>query len=412
MLRVASIIGYSLDVPFLVRVVHKLNQKKFFLSFHQGSKKGLIEWIRASLTDAVQLGFLCKKSRDVYHFAHDNVHTAFHALSDDKDVCQLHHHTGEVYFESGHDGLNMYNTAVHWNAASHNMGGRYQRQKLARINLEAAKYCHEKAAFARAVHLLRTSLALFNDNEKWESKNSELTINILEMLARMELIVGNFAACKEITESAILHIKLPEKKINFFLIGVEAQITAFDSESALESAQKALRCLGLKIPKNISFWHMALKLCKTKQVLHNKSNEEILSLPMMKDKRMSTAVRFLVLICMYRLLNNKIHHAIYSALLAIQLTITYGLSPYSANALAIYGVAEIALKNYGKGYRFGRLALRLSEMIKSKDAECATMGFTLTFLSFWKDSFHDLQHKLFRSGARGYKVGDIFYGTF
>ena len=102
----------------------------------------------------------------------------------------------------------------------------------------------------------------------------------------------------------------------------------------------------------------------------------------------------------------------YSALFAIQLTITYGLSPYSANALAIYGVAEIALKNYDKGYRFGRLALRLSEMIKSKDAECATIGLTLTCLSFWKDSFHHLQRELFRSGARGYEVGDIFYGKF
>ena len=100
----------------------------------------------------------------------------------------------------------------------------------------------------------------------------------------------------------------------------------------------------------------------------------------------------------------------YSALLAIQLTLKGGLSSYSANALAIYGVAELALGNYDKGYRFGQLALTLLDSMGSKDAECATVGYTLTTLSFWKEPLHDLHGRLLQAGTRGYETGDILYG--
>jgi predicted ATPase len=125
---------------------------------------------------------------------------------------------------------------------------------------------------------------------------------------------------------------------------------------------------------------------------------------------MSAAVRILVHLCTYCLLNNKTNEAIYSALLAVQLTLKGGLNAYSANALTIYGIAEVALGNHDKGYRFGQLALTLLDRMRSKDAECATVGFTLTLLSFWKESLQDLHGRLFRAGTLGYETGDILYG--
>jgi predicted ATPase len=348
----------------------------------------------------------------MYSFTHDKIKSAFQALNAADYTSDLHFRIGEVHSERGYDGLNMFNTAVHWNAASNYLKGRYHKAKLARINLEAAKYCHEKAAFARAATLLRKGLSLIDKHERWESKCFELTIIIVEMLAKMELVIGNFDACKRITENSVSHIKSVEGKINFLLIDVEARMTAFESDSALESAVNALNYLGIQMPVKVKVYHVVGKLCSTKLFLRRMSEEDILSLPIMTDKAMSAAVRILVLMCTYCLLNNKICQAMYSALLAIRLTTKYGLSPYSANALAIYGVAEIALRNYDKGYRFGQLALKLGDVLKSKDAECATMAFTLTFLSFWKDSMHDLKDVLHRSGTSGYEVGDIMYGKF
>jgi predicted ATPase len=76
----------------------------------------------------------------------------------------------------------------------------------------------------------------------------------------------------------------------------------------------------------------------------------------------------------------------------------------------MYGVAEVALGNHDKGYRFGQLALTLLDRMRSTDAECATVGFTLTLLSFWKEPLHDLHGRLFQAGTSGYESGDILYG--
>jgi predicted ATPase len=410
-LKIASVIGYSFESSVLLIVYQKLRSNAFPPPNDCDTAGSPIQVVQDSLSDALQLGFIVTSSAEgMYAFTHDKIQSAFQALNSVDYTSHLHFRIGEVHSERGHDGLDMYNTAVHWNAASNYLKGRYHKPKLARINLEAAKYCHEKAAFARAATLLRTGLSLLDKHERWESKYLDLTLKIVEMLAKMELIIGNFEACKQITENAVSHVISIERKINFLLIDVEARMTAFESDSALESAVNALGCLGIKMPLKVTCCHVVWKLCWTKLYLRNKADKDILSLPMMTDKATSAAVRILVLMCTYCLLNNKICQAMYSALLAIRLTTKCGLSPYSANAFAIYGVAEIALRNYDKGYRFGRLALKLGDHMKSRDAECATMAFTLTFLSFWKDSIHDLKDVLLRSGTSGYEVGDIMYG--
>jgi predicted ATPase len=409
LLKVASVIGFSFEESLLVAVFQKLNSKNL-LSVTSEGKKHPGHSVYDSLFDCVQLGFLWKPSEESYQFTHDNIQSAFQTLNKKAETSNFHANIGEVYFERGYDGLNMYNTAVHWNAALDNMNGRYQRPKLARINLEAAKYCHDKSAFVRACMLLRAALALFESHELWESRHFELTFEIVEMLAKMELIIGNFSACKEITENVISQNISIEKKVNFLVLGIEVRITAFESVEAGEATTNALHILGLSVPRKISLFHVAWSLCQMKLMLLNKTEHETLNLPMMRDKKMAAAVRILVLMCSCYIRMNKLPSAIFLALQAIRLTVLHGLSPYSAYALAMYGVAEVVLRNYDKGYRLGQLAVRLSRILENKDALCGTMSFTLTFLSFWKDSLHIIERQLLHSGTEGFEVGDLMYG--
>ena len=89
----------------------------------------------------------------------------------------------------------------------------------------------------------------------------------------------------------------------------------------------------------------------------------------MKDPTTATSIRLLLHLCWYCFLVEKPLLAEYSALLATELTLKFGLSPYSASALAIYGMAELVNGNSRRAYRFGKLALSLLDRIKSRDAE-------------------------------------------
>jgi hypothetical protein len=86
---------------------------------------------------------------------------------------------------------------VHWNASAEYVKGKYQKLNLARINLDAAKYCYEKVAFTKGADLLRIALAFFDEHERWDSNHFDLSNETFEMLAKMELSMGNFAACQQ-----------------------------------------------------------------------------------------------------------------------------------------------------------------------------------------------------------------------
>ena len=82
------------------------------------------------------------------------------------------------------------------------------------------------------------------------------------------------------------------------------------------------------------------------------------------------------------------NQAVYSALLATELTLKGGLSPYSTGALTIYGVVELSNGDHRRAYIFGRLALALLGRIKNKDAECPT---TVTALSLFPHRYEPVR---------------------
>jgi hypothetical protein len=62
-----------------------------------------------------------------------------------------------------------------------------------------------------------------------------------EKLAKMELIVGNFEACKKAAKEALDRGTTTEMKINSLLVDVEARMTAFELDGAVTAAFNALQ---------------------------------------------------------------------------------------------------------------------------------------------------------------------------
>jgi hypothetical protein len=58
----------------------------------------------------------------------------------------------------------------------------------------------------------------------------------------------------------------------------------------------------------------------------HKTDEDILNLPFTQDRFASNAVKLLVRICTYCLLKDEVEMAVFSALLATQLTLKHGLA--------------------------------------------------------------------------------------
>eukprot|EP00548_Thalassiothrix_antarctica_P010066 CAMPEP_0194160982 /NCGR_PEP_ID=MMETSP0152-20130528/78691_1 /TAXON_ID=1049557 /ORGANISM="Thalassiothrix antarctica, Strain L6-D1" /LENGTH=106 /DNA_ID=CAMNT_0038870727 /DNA_START=1372 /DNA_END=1695 /DNA_ORIENTATION=+ len=95
---------------------------------------------------------------------------------------------------------------------------------LAKINLDAAKYCESKSAFFHSLNLLQRGLEYLNTEDKW-LENFELSMEMTESLAKMEFVVGSFDACKVTIKEILLRANSTKTKVKVVSTKVETHST-------------------------------------------------------------------------------------------------------------------------------------------------------------------------------------------
>jgi hypothetical protein len=184
------------------------------------------------------------------------------------------------------------------------------------------------------------------------------------------------------------------------VINVEVKIAGNEMVETLEAAKHALRELGLTMPHHVTVINMLSRLRKVRRLVKRKGDDDILGLPRgCLTIIVRTAVKVLIRLCMYSLLQDKGILAVYTALWATELTMKKGggLSLYSATCFTIYGIAEVSLGNIHDGVRFGELALKLIDDIPCKETECPTLVLLLSGLLHWKMHVRSLNSMLSES---------------
>lgn len=115
-----------------------------------------------------------------------------------------------------------------------------------------------------------------------------------ELLAKMELILGNLDTCKEMTSEVLARATTLEMKINSLLMDMEVRMTGNEMNGAIEAASRSLKVLGIKMPRKIGFRHVAMKLLNVKRLIGRKTDEEILNMSRMQDRAVATAMKLLL----------------------------------------------------------------------------------------------------------------------
>lgn len=418
-LKVASLVGYQFGKSMLLDVVTaatmegRLHNTPYSI---RETPESIRHRVLSSLSEAIKGGFIETLS-DGYHFTHDKLQASFKCLIDEREKGRLHLLIGEAYLantNTTNEGSANYNAAVHLNCAPDFISEqqRLQQAKLAKINLDAAKHCELKSAFVTAAMMLRKGLDSLDPDERWSSENFDLTFEMMERLARTELVVGDFEACKETTREALCHGKTVEMKINLLMIDVEVRAATLEAEDGFVAAFRALAVLGVKMPRKSSLGHVLMKLLKVRLLLRHKSDDYLLRLPTTDDRLITAAVKLLMYVCTYGLTTDNKETAIVAALLAMELTLKRGVSLHSPFAFAIYGVAEIALGNIERAYRFGKISLATLDRVSGQEAACPTVGFASTLLLCRKESIKKLIDPLYRVGKIGYSTGEIIFGSY
>ena len=399
--KIASLLGFRFEESILLEIVTSVLAGKHFTGDDSNAA--------VSLSEAVKGGFI-ERTKEGYQFSHDKVQACFQSKMDEAENERLHRLIGECFLLRGAP-KSLYHAANHFNQASGLGQSKEQRAKLARLNLEASKYSKDKSAFNDAADFLRLGLKLLDSETKW-SHDFDLAFEMTESLAKMEFIIGNFEACKKTTKKALLRAKSVEKKLDLLLVDFDVRLAAHEIDEAIATANITLKLLGIKVPPALSLRHVVFKLLKVKRMLGKKTDADILALPVMQDHLMAAAVRLLFCSSTCFLFKNAEHETAYYTLLATELTLKRGLSPFSAPALALYGSLEVFLGNHNRGYRCGKLALGILEQIKCKEVESATIILCTSTLSHWKEPVNEFVKSFDRAMHVGLETGDVVAGVY
>jgi hypothetical protein len=223
---VAALMGYDFSDSIFLQVAWVVLEEKAIAKLDFSMSDMSASSVLSSMSLAVKEGFV-ERTRDGYQFTHDKLQSALPYSIGESEEAWLHLLIGEAYLKHvANDKSNVYKAAVHLSCAPGFLYDRQQQKRLARINLDAARYCMEISAFDKSVDaLVKRSLHLLGDADRWSEDNYTLTFEVMKCLARAQLVViGEFKACKNTTREALGHDRTAQMKMNLQLIAIEAHM--------------------------------------------------------------------------------------------------------------------------------------------------------------------------------------------
>ena len=264
------------------------------------------EVVQSLITDAIAEGFI-EKTKEGYQFTHDKLQASFQTLVERSEKNKLHYLIGSQYVSYDQDDDYMCHAAVHLNSGGEYTRAREHCVKLARIYLEAARRSRAKSAFENAAAFLRLGLRLLDEEgqgEKW-TRHFDLALEMTETLAKLELIVGNLTACRQMNQEVLLRCKSADTKINALVTEVDARMAANELDQATISSMQALQELGIPMPLRVTKFKLLLKLRKIRVLLATKTDADIMNLPLMQDTKSKVAVKLLANTCTRNFIREK-----------------------------------------------------------------------------------------------------------
>ena len=166
-----------------------------------------------------------------------------------------------------------------------------EREKLAKLNLEAGKKAKASAAYAPAFGYLQTGINLLGD-QPWKNQY-ELTLALYTESTEAAYLMGDFDKMNELAETALQHARTALEKVKIYMSRINACTAREDFQGAIDVALPVLKLLGIHMPKKPSQAYVATQLIRLKIMIRGRKPEEFFNRPRMTDPEKLAAMQIL-----------------------------------------------------------------------------------------------------------------------
>lgn len=392
-LKLAACIGNRFDLDALCQIT--------------GAESGDL---RARLKPALAEGLILPLEGGRFKFSHDRIQQAVYSLIPEDERQRVHLDIGRGLrkcLDGADDGAQVFDIASHLNLSRVLLDDEQEIIDLARINLVAGRRARQNSAFPSALEYLECGIALLQEGPDPWAAHYDLCLALFTEATEAAYLSGKFDRMDgwfcEILDRAD-HIL---EKVRPY----EIRILAYKAENrfreAIETGLTVLDQLGEHIPRNPNAAHILQDFIRTGLALRGRSDEDLMSLPLMEVPEKQAAMRIIADITssVYWGKPKLVPLIVFRM---VRLSLRYGNHPVSCFAYGSYGVLLCGvLGRMRAGYRYGRLALKLLDKLNAKEwkAQIYVTPYALVF--HWNEHIRNTLRPLQQSFQIGMETGLI-----
>jgi histidine kinase len=346
-----------------------------------------------------------------YRFLHDRVQQAAYALIPAGRKPSLHLAIGQLLMrrlEAG-ERERVFDVANHMNQGAALLADAGERQRLARLNLDAANAALSCNAYAAALAYCTAGLHLLPE-APWQCEY-ELTFALHVQAIEASLLSADIEQMERLMDSALPQARRAIDKVKVLEASIQLQIARNQLFEAVQTALGAMEMLGVRFPRKPGKHHLLLELAKTRLALGGRPVSSLIDAGPMKEESFVAAMRVMTNVFSAVYISYQAMMPLF-VLRQVQLSIRHGNHALSAFAYANYGLILCGiLGDIPRGYAFGQLALQVVEKLGAHQVKTKTQFSVSTFISHAKEPLRNTLQPLLDAYQNGLETGDIEYAA-
>ena len=364
-LRLAACIGNRFDLDTLA-LIQKTTPDVTFEALRPAIEEALVRPL-SDLEASDTSDLLSPLVVQDFAFQHDRVQQAAYSLIADDSQRGIHLAIGRRLLATlPEEALRdrVFEVVDHVNLGRGLVTEAQERERLASLNLEAARKATDATAYAAALNYTRAAQGLLGE-DGWQ-QNHALTLDAWRQRATLEYLSGNFERSSEIVATTLEHARTPLEKAEVYFTRIEQNTLLMRFADALEAGRQALALLGVDLPLDQADAAGQQALGRAMQLLGGRTPAELDALPDVNSPEMALAQRCLRHLTITAFLSNQTLFPLIVGT-SVAITLEHGHAPESALSFANLGLIMGAfMGQYQAGHDFGLLALRLCDRFQGR----------------------------------------------
>lgn len=302
-----------------------------------------------------------------FKFAHDRIEQATYSLIETEAREAFHWQIAQIlYKQHQNSSEHIFVVVNHFNQAIKLLDTHQKRLLVATLNKQAAKKAHQTNAYESALEHYIITTDLLKD-KVWQ--DYVFAFSLYSQYAECAYLTGDFETVHDLYAQLLEHATTAFDKAKVYYALSNLAMTEGQMEKARKHALTALDLLEIDCPVNEQeceeFIEKEAKAAD--QQFKQVNEEEILSRPFDDAETDVLPLKILAQVANTSYMLKKTSTTIWSTLKTANIALKQANNSQTSLALLSYGFFCITyLKDHLKGYKIGKLALKVSEKIDAK----------------------------------------------